>query len=182
MSSGGTFTVVLLIMLLFWFWSPLWLLLVIFSDLKTKVKLHPIPSHAWLPYLREERSVRCVVAEWLHVIIWRGERVRKVERWNGHHWAILTGAGACWGGTHCHVRFTGPRRESISSAALHRAVQHVDRWIFSWFESAQISKWSNGPRYVQRGTAQQRNRTRQGGGLAFPFGTILFKDLLNFYK
>jgi hypothetical protein len=40
------------------------------------------------------------------------------------------------------------------------AAQHVDRWIFSWFESAQISKWSNGPRSVQRGTAQQRNGTR----------------------
>jgi hypothetical protein len=51
--------------------------------------------------------------------------------------------------------------ESISSAALHRAAQHVDRWIFSWFESAQISKWSNGSRSVQRGTAQQRNRTRR---------------------
>jgi hypothetical protein len=61
--------------------------------------------------------------------------------------------------------------ESISSAALHRAAQHVDRWIFSWFESAQISKWSNGPRYVQRGTAQQRNRT--------PFSTGTCGRVLN---
>jgi hypothetical protein len=53
----------------------------------------------------------------------------------------------------------GSLNESISSAALHRAAQHVDRWIFSWFESTQISKWSNGSRTVQRGTVQQRNRT-----------------------
>jgi hypothetical protein len=55
--------------------------------------------------------------------------------------------------------------ESRSSATLHRAVQHVDRWISPWFNPAQILKWSDGPRAALHGAAQQRIRIQSHDGL-----------------